>query len=126
MQLEIGACYETINDALRAAVMALGGFKKVGTLLRPDDVNADDWLRHCLKNDRREKLSPEQAMLILREARRLGFHSAMDFVAMDLGYKATPVDASAQRQALMETIAANQERLNQQVAMLTRMTEGAI
>jgi len=125
MQLEIGACYDSLSDALSGAVMALGGFKKVGGQLRPDDVNADDWLRHCLKNDRREKLSPEQAMWILREARKVGFHSAMDFVALDLGYKATPVDASAQRQALQETINANMERLSQQVALLSRLTEAA-
>jgi hypothetical protein len=30
MQLEIGECFENINDALHAAVNALGGYKKVG------------------------------------------------------------------------------------------------
>ena len=102
MQLEIGECFESINDALSNAVTALGGFKKVGPRLRPELPidQAAGWLRDCLNSGRREKLSPEQFLMILRLARDNSYHSAMNFVAFDTGYKAAPVDAESQEAEL--------------------------
>lgn len=104
MQLEIGECFESVNDALQAAVTALGGYKKVGPMLRPElpIEQAAGWLRDCLNPGRREKLAPEQLLLILREARRGGYHAAMHFVALDTGYKATPVDPKTQLEQLQQ------------------------
>lgn len=122
-QAEIGECFDNLSDALKSVVMALGGYKKVAGRLRPDDENGDDWLRHCLKGDRREKLSPEQVVWLLREGRRINFHAGMDYFALNTGYKAMPVDADAQKQALQETIAAGIENLNRQMAALNRLNE---
>lgn len=104
MQLEIGECFESVNDALLAAVNAMGGFKKVGPVLRPELPidQAANWLRDCLNPSRREKLAPEQVMLVLRRARESGYHAAMHFVAFDTGYKATPVDPKNQLEQLQE------------------------
>lgn len=125
MQLEIGEFFESINDALRAAVLALGGYKKVGALLRPELplAQAEAWARHCLDGQRREKFSPEQVLLVLREARKIGFHAAMDFVACDTGYKAQPVDVEKQVQSLEQTIASGLQTLNAQMATLNRLRE---
>jgi hypothetical protein len=122
MQLDFPECYDSLEDALKAAVMALGGFKKVAARMRPELDTSEDWLRHCLKGDRRERLSPQQVMWLLREARAIGFHGAMQFVAMTAGYD-TPraVDADKQKQALQEAIASGLERLNTQMAALQRM-----
>lgn len=102
MQLEIGECFESVNDALQSAVTALGGYKKVGPALRPELPidQAAGWLRDCLNAARREKLAPEQVMLVLRMARAAGYHSAMNFVAFDTGYKAVPVDPESQEAEL--------------------------
>lgn len=102
MQLEMGECFESINDALSSAVTALGGFKKLGAKLRPELPldQAAGWLRDCLNPGRREKLSPEYVMMILRLAREQHYHAAMDFLAFDAGYKATPVDPESQEQEL--------------------------
>lgn len=124
-QAEIGECYDTLNDALKGVVMALGGYKKVGGQMQPDNEHAGDWLRHCLNGGRREKLSPEQAVWLLREGRKINFHAGMDYLALSTGYKAQPVDADAQRQALQETIAAGVEHLTRQMAALQRLTEAA-
>lgn len=121
MQTVIPECFDSLNDALKSLVMALGGFKKVGPLLRPEDENSDDWLRHCLNGSRREKLSPEQVVFLLREGRRVGFHAVMDYLALNTGYKAQPVDADAQRLALQENIAAGMDLLNKQMAALNRL-----
>lgn len=123
MQLEIGECFESVNDALQAAVTALGGFKRVGPALRPELPvdQAAGWLRDCLNPARREKLAPEQVMLILRLAHDAGYHAAMQFVAFDTGYKATPVDPVSQVEQLQERFCDSVQALSQMAAKLERM-----
>lgn len=111
MQLEIPECFDNLDDALRAAVMALGGFKTVGKLLRPDFDHAAEWLRKCLANDRRERLEPGQVLVILREAKTQGFHSAFDYFASAAGYRAEPIDAKAEVWALEQDIASSLKRI---------------
>jgi len=102
MQLEIGECFESVNDALAHIVTALGGFKKVAPAMRPElpIEQAAGWLRDCLNPARREKLAPEQVLLLLRLARAAGHHAAMNFMAFDTGYKAQPVEPESQEQEL--------------------------
>lgn len=102
MQFEFGECYESVNDALKSAVAALGGVKKIGPKMRPEMTTeqAAQWLRDCTNPDRRERLSPEQVLMVLRLAREAGFHAAMDYVAFDCGYKAQPVDPVSQEAEL--------------------------
>jgi hypothetical protein len=123
MQLEIGECFESVNDALHAAVNALGGYKKVGPALRPELPidQAAGWLRDCLNPSRREKLAPEQVMLVLRKAREAGYHAAMHFVAFDTGYKATPVDPQTQESELQERFIAAVEHLQGIQAQMQRV-----
>jgi hypothetical protein len=123
MQLEFGECFESVNDALLAAVNALGGFKKAGPALRPELSidQAANWLRDCLNPTRREKLAPEQVMLILRKAREVGYHAAMNFVAMDTGYKAAPVDPVTQEAELQERFIAAVEHLQGIKATMERI-----
>lgn len=125
MQMEIGEFFESINDALKSAVLACGGYKKVGADMRPELplAQAEAWVRHCLDETRREKFSPEQVLLILRRARAVGFHAAMDFIAADTGYKAQPVDMEVQVQSLEERINAGLQALNANMATLTRLKE---
>jgi hypothetical protein len=126
MQLEMGEFFESINDALKAMVMALGGYKKVGGTLRPELplAQAEAWVRHCLDESRREKFDPGQVMLLLRESRKAGFHAGMDFVCADAGYeKAKPADLEAQVQSIEQQLAATMERLNAQVSKLGQLKE---
>lgn len=123
MQLEIGEFHESINDALQAAVIALGGYKKVGPALRPELPidQAAGWLRDCLNPARRERLAPEQVMFVLRKAREAGYHAAMNFVAFDTGYKATPVDPTSQIEQLQERFCDSVTTLSNMAAQLERM-----
>lgn len=104
MQLEIGECFESVNEALQSAVSSLGGYKKVGPALRPElsTDTAAGWLRDCLNPSRREKLSPEQVLFIVREAGKANIHSLMNFIAFDVGYKATPVAPQTQEAELQQ------------------------
>lgn len=97
MQCAFGEFFDDINDALREAVRALGGVKQVGAMLWPEVApdTAGNKLRDCLNPERREKLSPEQFLFVLRKAREAGYHAAMEYVASDCGYaKPAPVDPS--------------------------------
>jgi hypothetical protein len=96
--------YETIDDALHDAVQVLGGFKKIGPRLWPEFPvdEAAHKLRHCLNRARREKLSPEQVLLLLRWARDADFHGAKHYLDDETGYDRSkaisPEDAKAKLQ----------------------------
>lgn len=80
--------HESLADALRDCIAACGGLKTVGKLLWPEkdaDI-AGRLLADCLNESKREKLSPEQVLLILRLARGKGCHAGMTFISRDLGY----------------------------------------
>lgn len=86
---------ESIYDALKDVVRALGGNKTVGVKLRPEltATAAGDWLKDCLNPEDRHRLDPEQMLWILREGRKVGCHSAIHYLCDDAGYAhATPVD----------------------------------
>lgn len=94
--------HESINDALRELVAALGGTKPVGARMRPE-LSADHagrWLADCLNNDRREHLTPERMLWLLAEGRKVGIHAAMEYLAHECGYAATAVEPEDERAAL--------------------------
>lgn len=99
MQTDFGEFFESVNDSLRELVRHLGGHKKVGPMLWPELPldQAGNRLRDCLNLDRREKLSPEQFVFLLKLGRQVGYHGAMAFVAADAGYESprpvSPEDA---------------------------------
>jgi hypothetical protein len=86
---------EDIHTAFSDVVRALGGFKRVGSDLRPDKPadEAGRWLADCLNKDRRERLEYEQVLWLLKEARKVGCHTAMHFISEQSGYAApVPVE----------------------------------
>lgn len=95
---------ESLSEALKEAVKALGGAKKVGEKLKPEMLAdaAGRWVSDCLNPDRREKLDPEQVFWILREARKVGCHIAMHFICEGAGYaKPMPIEPEDERARLM-------------------------
>lgn len=98
--------FQDMNDALTAAIHAVGGFKKIGLALRPEldgrSQQAAQWLRDCLNQEKREKLSPEQLMHLLRLAREGNYHAAKHWIDGEAGYTESvplrPEDALAELQ----------------------------
>ena len=84
--------YEDLNDAIRAVVQALGGSKAVGTKLWPEKAAdaAGRLVNDCLNQAKPEKFSPDQLMLLLRWGREIGCHAAMNYLAGETGYEASP------------------------------------
>lgn len=120
---------ESFNDALIACVKSAGGTKQVAPMLWPEkSVNdAQRLLLACLKDDRPEKLNPDQALLIVSYARAVGVHIGIEYVCEKLGYSIpTPIEpkdeiAELQREfiAATKTMAAIAEKL-QDKGLLTK------
>lgn len=94
----------TINDALIDCVKAYGGSKCVGPLLWPETTPdaAQRKLLDCLNEDRPQRLTPGQAVLVMRLARAKGCHEGIEALARELGYAQpvpiTPRDEQAELQ----------------------------
>jgi hypothetical protein len=92
MDLQIPMFVEDYPEAIRAAVQALGGFKRVGTELKPDLAAdaAGRWLADCLNPEKRDILPLSALAYIRRRAREKGCHILAAFEAQESGY-APPV-----------------------------------
>lgn len=95
--------HESIIDALREVVQALGGYKTVGAKMRPEKTadEAGRWLADCLNSDRREHFDPEQVVWLLRAGRAAGVHGAANYLMRESGYAdPTPVEPEDERARL--------------------------
>lgn len=81
--------HDTLEDALRSCVEALGGSKKVGSELWPSKPVADAGrlVNHCLDPDRPEKMALAEIVMLLKMARTADCHVGMAFLAGECGYQ---------------------------------------
>ena len=115
--------HESIRDAVRSAIAALGGMKVVAAALRPqmEPDRAGRWLANALDDSRPEKLDIEDIFWILRECRKKGYHAPAEYIGQDIGYQVIPVEpedeyAALQRKSIeavsqLQTIMERMERL---------------
>lgn len=84
--------HESVTDALREVVQALGGFKKVGAAMRPEKSvdEAARWVADALNAERRERFDPDQVLWLLRAGRAAGVHACANYLMREAGY-ADPV-----------------------------------
>jgi hypothetical protein len=95
---------EDYNEAIRATVQALGGFKRIGADLKPDMAvdAAGRWLADCCNPDKREKLAPSELAFIRKRARAEGVHILAAYEMRDAGYaEPQPIEPEDERAALM-------------------------
>ena len=118
--------HESLADALRECIAVCGGTKSVAGLLWPekDPDIAGRLLADCLNDAKREKLSPEQVLLVLRLARAKGCHAGMAFIARELGYAdPVPIEPEDERAMLQRRFiesTAELGRLARQIEALAR------
>lgn len=103
--------HESMTEAIRDCVNAMGGAKQVGSKLWPEKTPdaANRLLLSCLNEDRPEHLTLDQLMLILRMARDKGCHIGAAYIMRSLGYAdpqpVEPRDESAELQrAFMQSV----------------------
>jgi hypothetical protein len=95
---------EDYNEAIRATVQALGGFKRIGADLKPDMAvdAAGRWLADCCNPDKREKLAPSELAFIRKRARSEGVHILVAYELREAGYaEPQPIEPEDERAALM-------------------------
>lgn len=78
--------YESINEAVRIVVQALGGTKKVSEMLWPALKGGDNRLRDCLNESRPEKLSPDELLKLARWGHDVSCHALANYFNAEAGY----------------------------------------
>lgn len=115
--------YECPEDALKAAVQALGGAKAVGVMLWPDatpDV-ASRKLHDALNPSRPEKLEISQIMLVLARAKEAGCHSPFQWLAAQVGYEARAITRAEEVDRVTEVVEQSSKTLAAALATLERL-----
>lgn len=81
--------HESLPDALKEDIRALGGTKVVAGKLRPEAPvdHATRWLLDCVNPDRREKLTGDQIILVMRWARESGSHATAQYLMQEAGFE---------------------------------------
>ncbi len=115
--------FDSAEDALRAAVQALGGAKQVGASLWPDKTpdQAARLLLDCLNPSRPEKLELSQIMRVLRLARDAGHHTAIQWLAEQMGYEVRPITKAEEVDRLTLVVEQSSRTLASAIAALERM-----
>lgn len=120
--------HESLSDAIRDVVQALGGTKKIGAMMRPEKTpdEAARWISDCLNPDRREKFDPEQVLWLLREGRKAGCHSCMHYLCVESGYSlAQPVEPKDELAELQRNFIEASKHLSRMAERIERITGGA-
>lgn len=122
MQAEL-PFYESPEDALRAAIQALGGTKTVGSILWPDKgvENASRLLHDCIRPNRAEKLDLSQVLLILTMAKDVGCHTPFQWMASKIGYDIKPVTRAEEVDRLTTVVEQSTKTLAAALSALERI-----
>lgn len=122
---QIDGQYETIEDALRDLVRALGGSKAVGSKLFPTLPidQAAGRVSDCLNPDRRQHFSPAELLFLLRRGRAAGHHAAMAYVAASCDYEPprpmSPAEELAEMQAAFIRATAELKAIGHRIETIT-------
>lgn len=116
--------YESPEDAMRAAVQALGGAKKVGCMLWPDKGidSAARLLQDCINPGHAEKLEMSQAMMVLTLAKDAGCHSPFQWMAGQIGYEARPITRAEEVDRLTTVVEQSTKTLAAALSALERIS----
>lgn len=117
---QIPLYHEDVYEAIRTAVQALGGSKKVGSTLWPDKLpdKAGELLNNCLNHTRPEKLDPEQVVYLIGQAQKIGVHSIVNFIGTTCNYSFTPIEPEDEKAELQKQFI---ESMKIQKALIERM-----
>ncbi len=98
--------HEDVYEALRTVIMALGGCKKMGSMLWPEKSpqHGAELLNNCLSTARQEKLDPEQLLFLLVEGQKVGCHALADYMGQCAGYKFLVIEPEDEKAELQKQV----------------------
>lgn len=114
--------HDTLEDALKDVLIGIygrGWAQKAAADMYPTEepLKKGDWLEKALNRERREKLSSDDVIWILRKGREHGIHTGMYFIADDCCYSRPEIISREQRK---EAIKEELERKCDEVIGLMR------
>lgn len=118
--------HEDVDAAIGHVISALGGNKRVGAQLWPEEPvdQAARRLADCMNPDRPQFLKLKQVVFLLAEARKKGLHSAMAHIARECGYAdPQPIEPEDEAAELQRQFIQAQQGMNQ---ILKRMEKLAL
>lgn len=115
--------YEGAEDALKAAVQALGGAKSVGMRLWPDKPMEDarTLLLNCINPERKEKFDYSQLIWIFREAKRIGHVGGFEWFARECEFEARAVTRAEEVDRLTSVVEQSTKTLAAALVTLERL-----
>lgn len=115
--------HDSVYEALRATVAALGGAKSVAQMLFPEKGvdDATRYLLDCLNPERSAELKPERVVLLLKLARAKGCHIGMAYLCAEAGYIAQPIEPEDEDAELQRQFIAAAEHVDALVKRMERL-----
>lgn len=115
--------HECLTDAINDCIRALGGNKKVGGMLWPEKgvEDARRALLDALNPDRPNKLSPDQALLIVSEAAKQGCLAGITYITRACRCAdPQPIEPEDERAALQRQFVEQSKAMQQLFARMER------
>lgn len=108
--------FDDVHEAIAQLVRDCGGPKHVASALWPAMTlkAATDQLAHAIDPERREKLTLDELMFVMRLAREKGSHGFIRQLCRDVGYtEPSPLEPADERAALQREFIGYAKRLDQ-------------
>lgn len=111
---------ESIHDAIRADVQALGGTKKVAKVLWPtkDDVTGQARLRACVSHNHDQELGPDEIEMLIEHTALVHSFHIVNYYARKARGQFVRVEPRTRVERLMEKVEQMQSNFAQTCAEL--------
>lgn len=124
---QMGTFHESPEDALREDIKLNGGFKAIGSELKPTKTPTDaaTWLRNYTNANQDEAINYRELLHILDKALTAKRSALLDYLGQKYGFRIEWVDpeseAASERRAIRETLS----QVNRRMERLERLESAA-
>ena len=119
--------HDVITDAMHTDIAACGGAEKAAEWMLPHlgPKAGGDMVRAFVNPDRRERMTPEQLLLLKRKAAEVGSYATVTFEAQELGYQPQWLDPQDEADELRRAVRDLLKVVNQRLERIERVESRA-